>query len=227
MLTVLIVDDEYYSRLSLKTTIDWEKYGFCIIAEAENGEEGYEKFIEYIPDIIITDIKMGHSNGLDMIKKIHNESPDTQIIVLSGFDEFDYAKIAYENGVFSYMIKPITNDELLNKLLSISTIIKEKRIKELSDDLLNKKILKLKKEFLNAFFTQNTLSSKVIHENAILYDISFPEKYFAVITISVTEYEIEPDEKNNVFNSISIILSNMKNDYVFTVIDNNNVVLVF
>lgn len=74
MYKVLIIDDEVLVRVGLKTTIDWQKIGFTVVADASDGEQGYAQYKKHQPDVIITDIKMPKENGLSMIEKIRKEN---------------------------------------------------------------------------------------------------------------------------------------------------------
>ena len=88
MIRVLIVDDEYWVRFGMRKTILWEEYGFTIVGEATDGKEGFEKFSELKPDVVITDIRMENGDGLELIKNIRSSpKPDADIIILSGYKE--------------------------------------------------------------------------------------------------------------------------------------------
>ncbi|MEG1442496.1 MAG: response regulator, partial [Oscillospiraceae bacterium] len=118
MLKILIVDDEYLVRMGLCETINWHKYGFEIVAEASDGEDGYLKYLEFSPDVIITDIRMGDTSGLDLVEKVHAHNKDAEMVILSGYGQFDYAKKAYENGACAFLSKPLDNDELVGVMLN-------------------------------------------------------------------------------------------------------------
>lgn len=116
---VLIIDDEPTMREGLEYLIDWEAQGFKIIDNAENGKIGAEKIITHKPDLVITDIRMPGMDGLEMIKEVQNIGLSPQFIVLSGYSDFKYAKEAVSLGVFSYLLKPIDEDELIKELSKI------------------------------------------------------------------------------------------------------------
>jgi two-component system response regulator YesN len=116
---VLIIDDEPTMREGLEFLIDWEAYGFKIIDSAENGKLGLEKIIAYKPDLVITDIRMPRMDGLEMIKEVQSMETSPQFIVLSGYSDFKYAKEAVSLGVFSYLLKPIDENELIKELSKI------------------------------------------------------------------------------------------------------------
>ncbi len=105
MKKILIVDDEFLVRLGLKTTIDWEKYGYVIAGEANNGKEALEINKKIGADLILTDIKMPIMDGLELIKAVKRTNKKVQTIILSHYDEFSYAQEAMELGAFRYILK--------------------------------------------------------------------------------------------------------------------------
>ncbi len=119
MLGVLIVDDEALSRMELKTMLDWEKEGFQLIGEAENGKAGLDIILRDKPDIVITDIKMPVMDGLQMIEKARGQYDGARYIVLSSYEEFSLLKTAMRYGVMDYLLKlELTSDVLLKTLTS-------------------------------------------------------------------------------------------------------------
>jgi two-component system, response regulator YesN len=120
MYKVLIVDDELLVRVGLKTTIDWTANGFKVVAEASNGEEAYEQYKKYMPDVIITDIKMPKKDGLWLVEEIRKENRHAKILVLTCHDEFYYARKALQVGANDYLLKfEIEDDELMEVMQSI------------------------------------------------------------------------------------------------------------
>lgn len=111
MIKVMIADDEYLIREGMKNAIPWSDYGMEVVATAENGEEGVALARSCQPDLIITDICMPFSDGLEMSRTILEEAPATIVIVLTCYEEFDYAKQALKMGAFDYLLKPIDLDD--------------------------------------------------------------------------------------------------------------------
>lgn len=185
MIKILIVDDEPLVRMGLRETIDWVEYGFEIIAEAADCDEGYEKFCEYHPDIVISDIRMGKSNGLDLISKLHAQSPDTELIILSGYEQFDYAKRAMENGISAYLLKPVENEQLLKVILEIKKKIEEKHM--ISDKLftLTEHFPYIKNKFVNDLVKNKFTGKANLREKFDMYGIIPPEKSYIVSSISL------------------------------------------
>jgi two-component system, response regulator YesN len=120
MYKILIVDDELLVRVGLKTTLDWTANGFKVVAEAANGEEAYKQYKKYMPDVIITDIKMPKKDGLWLVEEIRKENRNVKILVLTCHDEFSYARKALKAGADDYILKfEIEDDELMLIMQSI------------------------------------------------------------------------------------------------------------
>ena len=99
MIKVFLVEDEAVIRRGIKNKIPWEAEGFEFAGEASDGELAYPLIRKTKPDIVITDIKMPFMDGLELASIIRKELPDTKIIILSGYNEFEYAKKAISIGV--------------------------------------------------------------------------------------------------------------------------------
>lgn len=119
MIKVMIVDDEYLIRNLIKNCIDWNKIGIDIIAEASNAVETLNLINKEKPNIILTDINMPMTDGLDMSKCILEKYPDIKIIVITGYNEFEYAKRSIKIGVSDFILKPIDEDELQSSILKL------------------------------------------------------------------------------------------------------------
>ena len=117
--TVLVVDDEQEQRLALTERVDWESAGFEVVGEAENGVEALDVLETLEPDLILTDIKMPMISGLELAAKVREIRPATQIVILSGYDSFEYAQTAINYNIISYLLKPISPDEMSKELLKI------------------------------------------------------------------------------------------------------------
>jgi two-component system chemotaxis response regulator CheY len=114
MTTVLIVDDSPIMRRNLRSILT--QAGCQVIAEAGNGEEGYQAYEKHQPDLVTMDITMPIMNGIQAVKKIVSAYPEARIIVISAFDQRNMVFEAMESGARNYIIKPITAEKLLQKL---------------------------------------------------------------------------------------------------------------
>ncbi|MBU3810329.1 MAG: response regulator [Candidatus Niameybacter stercoravium] len=128
---ILIVDDEEEVRSSIMRKMQWEQLGYQLVGDAENGEDALEKVRVLEPDLVLTDIKMPYMDGLTLAKYIKEERNSTEIVIFSGFDDFEYAQKAIKLGVIEYILKPVNVAELteiLKKLkLKMDEHIAEKR----------------------------------------------------------------------------------------------------
>lgn len=129
MLKVFLVEDEIVMREGIKNNIPWEKEGFEFVGEASDGELAYPMIRNLCPDIVITDIKMPFMDGLELSRLIKKEFPNIKIIILSGYDEFDYAKEAIKIGVTEYLVKPISSQKLLEAVKDIGARIEKENEK--------------------------------------------------------------------------------------------------
>lgn len=117
MITVMIADDEPMLRMALKSIVPWESLGCRVIGEAANGKEACAFFEHTVPDILITDIKMPEMNGIELIRHIREKEYGTQILVLSGFDDFEFVREALVLGAVDYILKPSISEEKLKEVL--------------------------------------------------------------------------------------------------------------
>lgn len=104
---ILIVDDEEEVRSSIMRKMQWEQLGYQLVGDAENGEDALEKVRGLEPDLVLTDIKMPYMDGLTLTKYIKEERNSTEIVIFSGFDDFEYAQKAIKLGVIEYILKPV------------------------------------------------------------------------------------------------------------------------
>ena len=130
MYQVMIVDDETYFREYLRATIQWECYDFRICDEASNGEEGLFKIPISMPDIILVDINMPGVNGIDFAKQVKQKYPHISIILITGYNEFEYARQALKIGVSNYISKPFEKQELIDSMVSLKNNIIDRKKKE-------------------------------------------------------------------------------------------------
>lgn len=121
MYSVMIVDDEKAIRESLPQAIDFEQYGFRVCATARNGAEALEKTEKYKPEVIFLDVCMPVMDGMGFLQKLHEmeNCPQPYIVMLSGYNEFEYARTAMRYGVKAYLTKPLEEEEIIPILLEI------------------------------------------------------------------------------------------------------------
>ncbi len=126
---MLVVDDEWYIRDGI-ATYPWEKFGCKVVGSAENGEEALDMVKMLQPDIVITDIKMPGMDGLAFIKAAKEILPDLEVILLTGYSDFEFAKTAIQLEVIDYILKPTNFDELEKTVQRLCEKIRRSGVKK-------------------------------------------------------------------------------------------------
>ncbi len=137
MLKIIIVEDEDLLRDGLTTCVNWGKLGYELAGDAEDGIEALELIEKVNPNVVITDIKMPHMDGIELSEKIKSKYPEIKIVIISGYDEFEYARRALKAGVSEYILKPVNMDHLNAVMKAVAETLLAEREKE-------REIIKLK-----------------------------------------------------------------------------------
>ena len=117
MFKILVVEDELYARESLiKLLREYDAGGQFAILQAVNGEEGESVYHREKPDLVLTDIRMPKRDGLALLQRIRENDSTTQVVILSAYSDFEYARTALSNGVAEYLLKPIEKEDLYSCL---------------------------------------------------------------------------------------------------------------
>ncbi len=134
MFKVLIIDDEPIIRKGLRNIINWRNYDCEVCGEASDGHDGTELVNKFLPDIIITDIRMPEVDGLAMIRRIRDKVPECKIIILTGYRDFEYVQEAIKLGAFDFILKPSKVGELTTVIGRAVKELKayEQRLEEMS-----------------------------------------------------------------------------------------------
>lgn len=122
---IMLVDDEEEVRRAMIRQMDWERLGFTVAGDAENGQDALEKLEQLEPDVIMTDIRMPYMDGLTLVAKIREKYPFMKILIFSGYDDFEYAKQAIKFRVTEYILKPVNGEELAEILKRVKDSLDE------------------------------------------------------------------------------------------------------
>ena len=193
MLKVFIVEDEIIVREGIRDNIRWEYTDYSFCGEASDGESALPLIQELKPDILITDIRMPFMDGLQLSKIAKKNMPWIKIIILSGHDEFEFAKEAISIGVNEYILKPISPQNLVKSLNKVADqIAEEKKLKEdvesLKMQLISDEIF-LKERFLSGLSLGQISTSEAI-EQSKRFNINLISKYFMTMLIEVESNEL-------------------------------------
>lgn len=141
MYKVYLLDDEPFIIEGLKYIVDWQDYGFQIAGCSNNGEDGLKEILSMDIDLVITDIMMPKMTGLELIENLIQSDYQTNFIVLSAFQEFEYAKKAINMGAQNYILKPIDTEELEKSIINIKSKLKEKENRSKDKEVVNNSLL--------------------------------------------------------------------------------------
>lgn len=180
MYKVLIVDDEPLILEGLKHIIDWEGHGLEIVGEACYGTEAIEILNKTKVHILITDIKMPFMNGLELIRHIREKELNIKCIILSGYDDFEYVKEAAKLGIENYILKPVSEDELLSTLVTTLAKIESELHKQI-EIRENNQILR---ENILYRWVTNNISSEELVKRADFLGISLKSDSYLAIVVS-------------------------------------------
>ncbi|MBZ9686030.1 response regulator [Clostridium estertheticum] len=188
MYKLIIIEDELILRKNIIKKIEWEKYGFCVVGEAENGRDAIDVIDCTNPDVIITDIDMPFMNGLELSKIVTEKYPMIKIVILSGFDDFKYAQQAIELNVAEYVLKPISSEELIKTLVKIKVqideeIFKKENLQELKEHYL-KSLPVMKGNFLSSLVVGKQPKEGILNK-ALYYNIDLLGEVFACAVVSI------------------------------------------
>lgn len=124
MISVMLVDDEPLALENVYELVDWNGHGFTVVGQATSGRKALQLFEQWKPHIVITDISMSPMSGLELGAHIHSMAPETKLLFLTAYRDFDYARQALELRAANYLLKhEISNDRLLTQLLEIKRSI--------------------------------------------------------------------------------------------------------
>ncbi len=188
---LIFIDDEHIVREGIKTRINWGKNGFDLVDTFENGFEAL-KFISDNPvDIVISDIYMPQMDGLQLSKIIYEKYPQIMVIILTGYDHFEYAQQAIRYRVKDFLLKPLTAEEfekvLLKAKIELDRIREEKKNLETLKTTVKKTVPLLKEQFLREII-KGELQEREIAENISLLKWDSPrESFFKVLTVLIPE----------------------------------------
>lgn len=191
MLKVLIIDDEPFISKGLSEKIDWPALGCEICGMASNGYEGKKLINQLKPDIVVSDIVMPGHTGLELAEFVHQNHKDILMILLSGYDEFTFAKEAFKYGVFDYLLKPTVVEEVMAVIKNAVNTIEQKRDKEKNyeylENALQESIPIIEQSLLYEMAVKGIVPTKNINQS-----INLAPGKGAVITVEM-DSEIQKD----------------------------------
>lgn len=221
MYKVLLVDDEALIREAISENIKWGELGFELIGACKDGREAIELIEHDRPDLLLTDIFMPYMDGIELSKYVYENCPETKVIIISGYDEFEYAKKAVKYQVLEYILKPITAFELSETLVRVRDRLEEEEDKK-------KSIKKIRGAYVsNLPLMRGRFLNNLVQGTGLLEDtrekfeelkINLEGRCFAVVLVEGDEFSDflnhYPDVKNDLaLFAIYNVTEEIVNDY--------------
>lgn len=196
-LKVFLVEDESVIRQGLRDNIPWKQYGYSFVGEASDGEMALPMIRKERPDVVITDIKMPFMDGLSLTHIVKKEMPDTRVIIISGYDDFEYARRAIEEGVEQYLLKPITRSSLLKALQEVREKFDQQEEQKNFLRKYQSEMKEYEQSFRRDFFEkvfEGQTSLAELYELASKRGLDINAPAYNIIFVSVTEKADNHDE---------------------------------
>ena len=190
---VLLVDDEEEVMNVIEHKIDWESLGFEVIGKAQNGVKALEVAEKTQPDVVITDIKMPYMDGLELARRLKEDNPSVRIMILTGFDEFEYAKEAVHLEVEEYVLKPVNSNELSDCMMRLKQNLDKERDEKLNVQKLQQYYME-SLELLQTNFFCSLIEGRVqdgeVDKYMDAYQITVNGPYYCSVVFHVSESRV-------------------------------------
>jgi two-component system response regulator YesN len=173
----VIVDDEPEIREGIRDTISWEDMGFSFAGACANGFEALELAERILPDVVMTDINMPFMDGLTFTERLLTISPNTKVLIISGYDDFYYAQKALQLQVYDYIVKPITPDEFRTLLARLRQTLDEERISRQDLEHIKEQLaesLPLLRERFLVHIIEGKFNRRSLQERFAYFGLPFP-----------------------------------------------------
>lgn len=207
MYKALIVDDEKMIRMGMRNSIPWDSIGIGEVFTAQSGKEALKIVRENMPEIMITDIKMDEMTGLDLIEEVKKYKPDIRILVLTGYEKFEYASQCIKLKVHDFFLKPVDETELIESLKKQVSILRKNSIEEFDDiNVYRARVVAEQMEIEK--FMRDLMYDRLSDKDAQIRE--FCEKYgystnqSLQVAIIVPILSLSKDEKNDDFVTLSV-----------------------
>lgn len=187
---VFIVDDEKIIRKGISSILQQHIPSLEIIGEAADGAEALEKISANVPDIVITDVKMPNMDGVELTKELHRQHPSTKIIVLSGYDDYNYVRQSMKNGALDYLLKPIDKHEFLSLINLLVRNESESKEQPKTD---SNELISNAKNYIRKHYSDDITMTQVadyVHLNPSYFSKLFRTKTGLTFSVYLTDVRI-------------------------------------
>lgn len=197
MYKLVVIEDEAIVRKNIIKKVEWEKYGFEVVGEGENGREALEVIENTNPNVVITDIEMPFLNGIELSSIIREKYPNIKIVFLTGFNEFKYAQKAIELDVIEYILKPVSAESMADILAKIKNKLDEEVSQKKNIEALREHYLRsipvMRADFLSTLISRKQQNEEILSK-ADYYNINLKGNIFAVSAISIDKNTVDEEK---------------------------------
>lgn len=236
MRKMIIADDESIIRNGLRKALNWQELNIDIVGEAEDGLQALELAKEHSPDLMLVDINMPLMNGIELIEKICVLNSKCKIIIITGYDEFEYAREAIRLKVSDYILKPVAKSKLREVIIRVLKGMDESMEKETYSNWAQQKVESSKAYLLSEFFGK-WMAGAIPREEILLQLrlFGFPQKRANIINVglvgsrdfTLSDNAMEKDLMLFCINNIMMELCSDQKNCVVLNDDNDNVICIY
>ncbi|MDF2613163.1 MAG: two component transcriptional regulator, AraC family [Clostridia bacterium] len=235
MYKIVLVDDEDVVRKGIRDLIPWETLGLEMAGDAPDGEKGLELINKVMPHIVFLDINMPKMDGMKLTKILRESHPDIKIVLITGYDEFSYAREALRLGVEDYILKPITKEEVITLLEKIVVKLEEEMEEEKKQKLIKDKIKQSKSLIQQRFIEElifDEIEDSLLIKRSISAEVPYDKMYYSVALIDYDHFikGLSSNENEITFFAIQNIVNEIvkKNKWGLTFeLNNVNAILYY
>lgn len=219
MFKAIIIDDEEYIIDGLKRHIDWSGLGVTIIDTAVNGKDGLDKIRIHNPDIVMTDIKMPLMDGLEMISQAKKEGYNPKVLIITGHDEFNYAKEGIKLGVNDYILKPSMPEEIVLVLNKVIRACQDEKAREIQFQNLREKINEsipvLQEKLVEELLEGIVVSEREFIDRTEFLGLNLNNKLYQAITLHIEYFKDFLEDNNEEYRQlVKLAILNKARDYL-------------
>lgn len=200
--SIVLADDEQNILYGMQKGIDWASLGFSVVGTAQNGKEVLEIMEEFHTDLVISDIKMPFMDGLELAKQIQENYINTKVILFSGWDDFEYARLAISYGVLEYIMKPIHYEEMKNLLIEMHEELdreyNEKMNRVRLETAYTESLPLLRQQFFSRLVTEQ-MEEPEREEQIKNLKLEFSDSVYSIVAVKV-----QKEEQKDVLNELSM-----------------------
>lgn len=222
LIKVVIVDDEYLERNLLKKCIDWTSLNMEMVGEAQDATEALDLICRESPDVLFTDIQMPGTDGIGLSELALKKFPEIHVVVITGFDKFEYAQRSIKAGISDFLLKPIDGEEVQKTAVKLKERIENDR-KSMQEEIELKNQLYDNLPYLRERFFNELMFGEVdgVREKMSFLGIHFENAVFQVALFEIVPEAVPPDEESRFLLSIRVrkrindFFQSWKNTFVF------------